>query len=155
MIKLVLCALGLTAITVIIHGVGALAAGRRVVGLWARREDPPRWLGAELLMAQLVGALLLLHLAEAIVWAIFFVLIGALPDLETAAYFSLTSYTTVGYGDVVLPAAWRLLGPIEAAVGVLMLGWSTGILVVVIGVVYKQFSPSTTAPAGPPARPPG
>jgi hypothetical protein len=155
MIKLVLCALGLTAITVIIHGVGALAAGRRVVGLWTRRKAPPGWLGAERLMAQLVGTLLLLHLAEAIVWAIFYVLVGALPDLETAAYFSLTSYTTVGYGDVVLPEAWRLLGPIEAAVGVLMLGWSTGILVVVIGVVYKQFSPSTTAPAGPPARPPG
>jgi len=147
MIKLVLCALGLTAITVIIHGVGALASGRRVVGLWTGRKDPPGWLGAELLMAQLVGALLLLHLAEAIVWAVFYVLVGALPDLETAAYFSLTSYTTVGYGDVVLPETWRLLGPIEAAVGVLMLGWSTGILVVVIGVIYKQFSPS--------ARPPG
>ena len=131
MIKLVLCALGLTAITVIVHGVGALASGRRVIGLWTARKDPPRWLGAEMLMAQLVGALLLLHLAEAIVWAGFYVLVGALPDLETAAYFSLTSYTTVGYGDVVLPAAWRLLGPIEAAVGVLMLGWSTGILVVV------------------------
>jgi hypothetical protein len=92
-------------------------------------------------MAQLVGALLLLHLAEAIVWALFYLLIGTLPDLETAAYFSLTSYTTVGYGDVVLPEAWRLLGPIEAAVGVLMLGWSTGILVVVIGVIYRRFSP--------------
>jgi hypothetical protein len=141
MIKLVLCALGLTAITVIIHGVGAVAAGRRVTGAWTGRTDPPGRLGAELLMAQLVGALLLLHLAEAIVWALFYVLIGALPDLETAAYFSLTSYTTVGYGDVVLPEAWRLLGPIEAAVGVLMLGWSTGILVVVIGVIYRRFSP--------------
>ena len=152
MIKLVLCALGLTAITVVIHGVGAVASGRRVIGLWTRRSDRPGRLGAELLMAQLLGALLLLHLAEAIVWALFYVLVGALPDLETAAYFSLTSYTTVGYGDVVLPAAWRLLGPIEAAVGVLMLGWSTGILVVVIGVIYRQFSPSRTAPDGPPAR---
>ncbi len=155
MIKLVLCALGLTAITVIIHGIGALASGRRVIGLWTARKDPPGWLGAELLMAQLVGALLLLHLAEAVVWALFYVLIGALPDLETAAYFSLTSYTTVGYGDVVLPAAWRLLGPIEAAVGVLMLGWSTGILVVVIGVIYRRFSPSLIAPDGSTARPPG
>ena len=155
MIKLVLCALGLTAITVIIHGVGAVASGRRVMGLWTRRSDRPGRLGAELLMAQLVGALLLLHLAEAVVWALFYVLVGALPDLETAAYFSLTSYTTVGYGDVVLPEAWRLLGPIEAAVGVLMLGWSTGILVVVIGVIYRQFSPSLTAPDGSPARPPG
>ena len=155
MIKLVLCALGLTAITVIIHGVGALASGRRVTGLWTRRKDPPGRLGAELLMAQLVGALLLLHLAEAIVWALFYVLVGALPDLETAAYFSLTSYTTVGYGDVVLPPAWRLLGPIEAAVGVLMLGWSTGILVVVIGVIYRRFSPSLTTPDVSTARPPG
>ncbi len=155
MIKLVLCALGLTAITVIIHGVGAVAAGRRVMGLWTGRRDPPGRLGAELLMAQLVGALLLLHLAEAILWAIFYVLVGALPDLETAAYFSLTSYTTVGYGDVVLPEAWRLLGPIEAAVGVLMLGWSTGILVVVIGVIYRRFSPSLAAPEGPSAKRPG
>lgn len=155
MIKLVLCALGLTAITVIIHGIGAVAAGRRVMGLWTARKDPPGRLGAELLMAQLVGALLLLHLAEAVVWALFYVLIGALPNLETAAYFSLTSYTTVGYGDVVLPQAWRLLGPIEAAVGVLMLGWSTGILVLVIGVIYRRFSPSLTTPEGSTARPPG
>jgi hypothetical protein len=155
MIKLVLCALGLTAITVIIHGVGALASGRRVARLWTGRKDRPGRLGAELLMAQLVGALLLLHLAEAVVWALFYVLVGALPDLETAVYFSLTSYTTVGYGDVVLPEPWRLLGPIEAAVGVLMLGWSTGILVVVIGVIYRQFSPSLTAPEGSPAKRPG
>ena len=155
MIKLILCALGLTAITVVIHGVGALAAGRRVAGLWTGRKDRPGRLAAELLMAQLVGALLLLHLAEAIVWALFYVLVGALPDLETAVYFSLTSYTTVGYGDVVPPEPWRLLGPIEAAVGVLMLGWSTGILVVVIGVIYKQLSPSQTAPDGAPARPRG
>jgi hypothetical protein len=61
-----------------------------------------------------------------------------MPDLESAAYFSLTSYTTVGYGDVVLPEPWRLLGPLEAAVGVLMLGWSTGILVAAIGTIYGQ-----------------
>ena len=42
------------------------------------------------------------------------------------------------YGDVALPEPWRLLGPIEATVGVLMLGWSTGILVTVIGVIYGR-----------------
>jgi hypothetical protein len=61
--------------------------------------------------------------------------------LETAAYFSLTSYTTVGYGDIPLP--WRLLGPLEAAVGVLMLGWSTGMLVAAIGIIYR---PAMAAP---------
>jgi voltage-gated potassium channel len=94
------------------------------------------------LMAQLVGMLLLLHLAEAIVWALFLLLAGALPDLESAAYFSLTSYTTVGYGDVIVVKPWRMLGPLEAAVGVLMLGWSTGVLVAAIGRVYRQLFPS-------------
>jgi hypothetical protein len=148
-IKLLLAALGLTAITVIIHGVGAAAAARRAVRLWGARQGRPGRLGGELLLAGLVSALLLLHLAEAVVWALFFVLVGALPDLETAAYFSLTSYTTVGYGDVVLPEPWRLLGPLEAAVGILMLGWSTGVLVAVIGMIYRQLFLSLTGPARP------
>ena len=80
------------------------------------------------------------------VWAAFFVLIGALPDIELAMYFSLTSYTTVGYGDVLLPEPWRLLGPLEAAVGVLMLGWSTGILVAVIGQLFKSETAGEGAP---------
>jgi voltage-gated potassium channel len=155
MMKLVLSALGLTAVTVIIHGVGTVASTGRLARLWTRRKDRLGRLGTELLMAQLVSTLLLLHLAEAVVWALFFVLIGELPDLESAAYFSLTSYTTVGYGDVVLPEPWRLLGPLEAAVGVLMLGWSTGILVAVIGVIYGQLFPSLRGHAGSPAGEPG
>jgi hypothetical protein len=142
MLKVILAALGLTLVTVIIHGVGAMAAARRAARLWAGRADRPGWLGGELLLARLVSVLLLLHLAEAVVWALFYVLAGVLPDLETAAYFSLTSYTTVGYGDVVLPEPWRLLGPLEAAVGVLMLGWSTGVLVAVIGLLYRHLAPS-------------
>ena len=141
MITLVLCALGLTAVTVVMHAVGAAAASRRTIGLLAVRGDRPGRLGIELLLARLVSLLLLLHLAESLVWALFMVLIGALPSVEAAAYFSLTSYTTVGYGDVLLPERWRLLGPIEAAVGILMLGWSTGILVAVIGAAYREELP--------------
>jgi voltage-gated potassium channel len=145
--RLVLSALGLTALTVIIHGVGTVTAAGRMVGRLTDEARPSR-LRTELLMAQLVGMLLLLHLAEATVWAVFFRLVGALPDFESAAYFSLTSYTTVGYGDVIVPKPWRMLGPIEAAVGVLMLGWSTGILVAVIGTAYRQLFPSLRSRAG-------
>jgi hypothetical protein len=148
MIRLVLAALGLTVVTVIIHALGTAAATGRVVRLWTGRTGRPSRLVPEWLLAELVGGLLLLHLAEAIVWALFFRLVGSLPDFESAAYFSLTSYTTVGYGDLVLPEPWRLLGPIEAAVGVLMLGWSTGILVMVIAVMYRERLPVPKAPAG-------
>jgi len=138
MVKVLLCALALTAITVVMHAAGTLLSMRRVTRLWSARKAQPGRLGAELLIVRLVSTLLVLHLAEALVWAVFLVLIGVLPDIEAAAYFSLTSYTTVGYGDVLLPEPWRLLGPLEAAVGVLMLGWSTGVLVAVLGKIYSQ-----------------
>ena len=142
MLTLILSALGLTAVTVIIHGTGTMAAIGTRGPAPGRAHEPPGRLAVELVMAELVGTLLLLHLAEAIVWALFLVWIGGLPDLETAMYFSLTSYTTVGYGDVLLSPRWRLLGPIEAAVGVLMLGWSTGILIAVIGATYRELFPA-------------
>jgi hypothetical protein len=148
---LVLCALGLTVMTVIVHSLGTMVVTARAARRWRVRRDRPGRLGAELLMARLVGALLLLHLAEAGLWALFLVWVGGLPDLQSAMYFSLTSYTTVGYGDVVLPGPWRLLGPIEAAVGVLMLGWSTGILVTVIAVLYGRFFPAARVDPGGPA----
>ena len=50
------------------------------------------------------------------------------PLLESAFYFSASSYATVGYGDVVLPSKWRLLGPHESMVGMLMAGVSIGLL---------------------------
>ena len=142
MLTLILSALGLTAVTVIIHGTGTMAALGRAARHRAGLTNTPGRLAVELLMSELIGTLLLLHLAEAVVWALFLVWIGGLPDLETAMYFSLTSYTTVGYGDVLLSPRWRLLGPIEAAVGILMLGWSTGILIAVIGATYRELFPA-------------
>jgi hypothetical protein len=49
-----------------------------------------------------------------------------MPTLHAAFYFSAVTYTTTGYGDLVLPEAWRLIGGIEALTGILMCGWSTG-----------------------------
>jgi voltage-gated potassium channel len=129
-----------------------VSATRRAARLWARLRDRPGRLRTELVMAQLVSLLLLLHLAEAGVWGLFFRVVGGLPDFRSAAYFSLTSYTTVGYGDLVLREPWRLLGPLEAAVGVLMLGWSTAILVAVIGVVYGSLFSALKAHGDGPSR---
>jgi hypothetical protein len=135
---MIFAALGLATITVIIHSVGTVTATGRVARRLAKRANGPGRLATEILLAQLIGMLLLLHIAEAVLWALFYLWVGAVPDPESATYFSLTSYTTVGYGDVVLPEPWRLLGPLEAAVGVLMLGWSTGVIVAVIGTIYRQ-----------------
>jgi hypothetical protein len=63
-------------------------------------------------------------LAQVAIWAGAFVVCGALSDYETAFYHSAVNFTTLGYGDIVMPRAWRLLGPLEAANGVLQFGLS-------------------------------
>lgn len=136
MILQLVVAFGLTCATVIIHAVGTMAAIAHHVRIWQQRMRQHRRLAFEPQIVWVVSVLLLLHLIEAGVWAVIYRLAGLLPDTETAIYFSITSYTTVGYGDVVLPSPWRLLGPIEAGVGILMFGWSTGIMVAVINRIY-------------------
>jgi hypothetical protein len=65
-------------------------------------------------------------------WALVFVGCGEFSDLAAALYHSAENYTTLGYGDVVMSAAWRLLGPLEAADGMLMFGVSTALIFTVI-----------------------
>lgn len=128
-------AFALTAVTVMIHALGTLAAISHS-RVWQRRKENRGHLASAFEVVSVVAALLLLHLLEAGAWAAFFFLAELLPDLATAFYFSLTSYTTVGYGDILLSPSWRILGPIEGAVGILMFGWSTAIMVTAITRVY-------------------
>jgi voltage-gated potassium channel Kch len=82
----------------------------------------------------------LLHLLEIVAWALYYVGAGALPDLQVAVYFSAVTYTTTGYGDVVLPQEWRLVGGIEALTGILMCGWSTGFFFAVLNRMFAQLA---------------
>jgi hypothetical protein len=137
MIKQILLALGLTSVTVMIHALGSVYVVLPLAGIW--KQSVSTMAGkAAILLTRLVSGLLLLHLIEMCVWALAFTLLGLLPDFETSLYFSLKSYTTVGYGDVLLPEPWRLVGPFEAAVGVLMLGWSTGYLVAAVQQIFAN-----------------
>ncbi len=133
-----LTAFGLVSLTVIVHAFGALATLLHLSRTLQQIERQHTFLVSEVQIAGMVGVLLLLHLVEAGAWAGCYWVSGVLPDLETSIYFSLASYTTVGYGDVVLPSPWRILGPIEAAVGILMFGWSTAIIVAAVSRTYRR-----------------
>ena len=65
-------------------------------------------------------------------------LITTLPDLETAFYFSMVTFTTLGYGDVVLSGEWRTLASIQAANGVIIFGWTTALIFYFIQRIYKK-----------------
>lgn len=75
---------------------------------------------------------MLFHLVEISVWGLFYYWKGAMPDVASALYFSIVTYTTTGYGDLVLPVKWRLIGGVEALTGILMCGWSTGFFFAVV-----------------------
>jgi len=78
-----------------------------------------------------------LHVLEACIWAVFYCWHQLFPNAETALYFSLGSYTTIGYGDVVLPEKWRLLGTLEGITGVLLCGLSTAFIFAVVNALFK------------------
>jgi hypothetical protein len=116
------------------------AAGSYLNLLWTvhifRRHRNPSLASAWLVMLRIVAVMLVLHAVEIAVWAQFYIWQHCFNNAETAYYFSLVTYTTLGYGDVLLPAAWRITGAWEAVIGVLMFGWSTASLVAFIHRIY-------------------
>lgn len=79
-------------------------------------------------MIPAVSILMAAHALEVIVWALVYFMVGAAPPSADLVYFAFVNYTTLGYGDVIPLAQWRLLGPITAMNGVLLFGWSTAVI---------------------------
>ena len=119
------CLLGLT-VTIHAAGLSAMLPGLRSA-LPERRFWPLTWR-----LLGIAWKLVLLHLAEIMVWGLFYWWQQCLPDAESSFYFSAVTYTTVGYGDLVLPQEWRLVGAVEGLTGILMCGLSTGLFFAVV-----------------------
>jgi hypothetical protein len=81
------------------------------------------------------------HLIEIALWAIVFLLCGEFADMGTAYYHSAVNFTTLGYGDVLMSPHWRMLGPLEAATGMLMFGVSTAqVFAVIVRLAQTRFA---------------
>jgi hypothetical protein len=117
------------ALCVTIHAGGVSWALRRLRG--HAQLTLPFWRSTWLFINVAVW-IIVLHLCEIAVWAGFYVWKGAMTDVQSALYFSAVTYTTTGYGDLVLPVEWRLVGGVEALTGILMCGWSTAFFMAVV-----------------------
>jgi hypothetical protein len=139
MILKLLIAWFLMALCVTIHATGLGAALR-----WMQRHPTPdnaaRFWPPIRRLIDVAGWTILLHMGEISVWAFFYAWGQALPDLSTAYYFSAVTYTTTGYGDLVLPPEWRLVGGVEALTGILMCGLSTGFFFTIVSRLHHARS---------------
>src|SRR5208337_5409254 len=107
---------------------------------------------AATLVVKSMVAIVILHGLVILLWASFYRM-RCFPSWDLAFYFSAASYSTVGYGDVLLPPKWRLLGPLESMVGMLMSGISVGLLFAVITHLVEGESPSRLPLQPKPANP--
>ncbi len=80
------------------------------------------------------------------IWALVYFWGGAIDAFEECLYFSTVSFTTLGYGDIVLEAGWRVLSSIEAANGMLLFGWSTAFIFEVVSKLYAGDKINKTKP---------
>lgn len=103
-------------------------------------SDEPSVRSITKVLAVVLSVLFVGHIMQFATWALLFMFIGEFDRFSTALYHSGVNFTSLGYGDIVMSERWRLLGPLEAANGVLMFGVSAGILLPVMRGLFGRSS---------------
>ena len=141
MLKFSLLGVLLVATTVIIHAVGTTVWLRRLSLHFAGVPDLHHLPRSLRILIGTIVVLTILHTLQIIVWALAYLYLlpeNVLDSFEEATYFSFVTFTTLGYGDITLAGAWRILSGMEALNGVLLLGWSTALLFTVVQRTWKD-----------------
>lgn len=116
-------------VIVLIHALGVRIVSNHVSRrVTAVMQHPSAW-HSDLLMASLVFQLLALHLFEVFIWAAALVGSGLVGDWSAAGFFAGNTYTTLGYGQFILPLRYQMVAPIMAISGLFTFGWSGSVLV--------------------------
>lgn len=139
-----LLALGMMWLTVITHTVGAVYWLKTLARHLEHRFDAnkPIHLFRVIMMTGMV--FLLLHVLEAFLWALLYIALpgkAGLQDIHEAMYFSVVTFTTLGYGDVTVDAPWGLLPGAEAMVGIVVFGLTTALLFATIQRSWQASHP--------------
>ncbi|MEM9989038.1 MAG: potassium channel family protein [Pseudomonadota bacterium] len=119
---------GVIAATFLLHGVMILG-GRLLFPYLSGREGVTALLSDTVRLVVLSLWLMLAHVVSVGFWAWLYHHVGMNPTVEEALYFAFTTYTTLGFGDIVPPQDWRILTGISSANGLLLFGLSAAVLV--------------------------
>ena len=137
MLRELLIAFAIVAVCVVIHVGGIAVFAQYLLGRFPQLEGLTTISRQAVLLIAVFAVVISLHLIETAIWASFYYLYGLFATYETALYFSLGTYSTIGYGDVVLPDRWRLLGGIEGISGVLLCGLSGAFIFAVVNALFQ------------------
>lgn len=141
MLEKILIGLGMVCLTTLIHAFFMIIGVRFAEWRSAHRNHRRRELQKALAISLFTAWLLVGVVLEVLVWAAVYLAlpgITVLGNLETAFYFSMVTFTTVGYGDVVLDGNWRMLASLQAANGAIIVGWTTALIFYFIGKIYSR-----------------
>jgi hypothetical protein len=139
MLKQIAVGLGIVVTTTIVQATFMVVAEKYLERRAKKPGLPKHYLTKALMVSLLTAWLFVSVVSQAFIWAQLYLwhpFIEALPNIETALYFSMVTYTSVGYGDIVLKGSWRLLASIQGANGVIMFGWTTALIMSYIQRVY-------------------
>jgi len=100
-------------------------------------RTPTAWSTLRVLNA-VMTLLVVGNLIQLSIWAVVFRMLGEFDTLDVAVYHSAVNFASLGYGDIVMSERFRLLGPLEAVNGVLMIGVSTAALMTTLQDAYNR-----------------
>jgi voltage-gated potassium channel len=138
MLKEISLAAMIVAVCLLLHISGVLAMAELLLQYREYLEQKSTRTHHAFVLIILFAGIMVLHITETCIWATFYYTQQLFKNFETSVYFSLTSYTTIGYGDVLLPERWRLVGAIEGVSGVLLCGVSTAFIFAVISAMFQM-----------------
>ncbi|MGA7326932.1 MAG: ion channel [Rhodomicrobium sp.] len=121
-----------TLTTIVVHGLALIAVLYIVTREYRLGRAGIRFWRDLTIIATVTQVALVAHVAEMAIWAVVLSLCGEFTRFAAAFCHSAMNYTSLGYGDVVMSASWKLLGPLEAANGLLLFGVSTAMIFAVI-----------------------
>ena len=98
----------------------------------------PSFLSSLIVIIVVMLLLVIGNLAQVAIWAQLFNMLGEFEAFSAAFYHSAVNFSTLGYGDIVMSEEYRLLGPLQAINGVLMIGASTAALMAVFQDAIKK-----------------
>jgi hypothetical protein len=127
-------------LTTAVHA-GGMSLALRSVRSRPNTVGPGFHLGRVFSVGRVVLIMYLVGVVEVLIWAAAYLTFDVIEGFEKAIYFSAVTFTTLGYGDVVLDGSRRLLSALEAINGIMMFGWSTAIVIAAVQRVYFSQDP--------------